>query len=142
MFSGPLVIKEIGYELWEVVEPFRFTSETGIFVDVLVGFPTDLASIPRVLQSILGKIGAYSQPGVVHDMLYHRHRTGMDTVITRKQADQILREGCKLKANEYGVTDNSDVIYNGCRIGALSSWETPQERMDRLDTGDDEFLDN
>ena len=142
MFSGPLVIKEVGYELWEVVEPFRFTSETGIVVDVPVFFETDLASIPRILQSMLGKIGTYSQAGVVHDLLYYNHRSGLDTTITRKQADQILREGCSLKAKEYGVADQSDIIYNGCRIGALSLWETLKERMDRLSSGDDEFLDN
>ena len=142
MFSGPLVIKEVGYELWEVVEPFRFTSETGIVVDVPVGFETDLASIPRILQSMLGKIGTYSQAGVVHDLLYYNDRHRLDTSVTRKQADQILREGCSLKAKEYDVTDQSDIIYNGCRIGALASWETPQERRERLDRGDDEYLDN
>ena len=50
MFSGPLVIKEIGYEKWSVVEPFRFTSETGLVVDVPIGFETDLASNPRIHQ--------------------------------------------------------------------------------------------
>ena len=141
MFSGPLVIKETGYERWEVVEPFRFTSETGVVVDVPAGFETDLASIPRALQSILGKLAGYSQPAVVHDLLYYWHRHGVDTAISRRDADQILREGIELKEREYGVPMDADTIYSGCRMGGLASWETPQERSDRLDRGDTEFLD-
>jgi hypothetical protein len=141
MFSAPLVIREIGYERWEVVEPFRFTSETGLVVDVPIGFETDLASIPRILQSILGKISGYSQPAVVHDLLYYWHRTGVDTDVSRKWADKILREGIELKEREYDVSMDADTIYTGVRMGGLASWETPQERRERLDRGDDEYLD-
>ena len=144
MFSAPLVIREIGYERWSVVEPFRFTSETGIVVDVPVGFETDLASVPKIVRSWVSAIGCNSQPATVHDMLYYNHRHGLDAVITRQQADAILREGIELKEDEYTVPlsdKRADIIYQGCRLGGLQSWETSAERMDRLDRGDTEFLD-
>jgi hypothetical protein len=144
MFSAPLVIREIGYERWSVVEPFRFTSETGIVVDVPVGFECDLASVPSWLRSLVSKIGYWSQPAVVHDLLYYNHRHGVDAVISRLQADRILREGCRLKEDEYDVPSSkkrTDVIYAAVQSGGLSTWETTAERTERLDRGDDEFLD-
>jgi hypothetical protein len=144
MFSAPLVIREIGYERWAVVEAFRFTSETGIVVDVPVGFECDLASVPSWLRSVVSKIGYWSQPAVVHDLLYFNHRHGLDDVITRKQADRILREGCRLKEDEYAVPSSkcrTDIIYTAVQAGGVASWETSAERMERLDRGDTEFLD-
>ena len=141
MFSAPLRIEEIGYEKWRVLEKFRFTSKTGLIVEVPADFTTDLASIPRILQSILGKISGYSQPAVVHDYLYYAHRNGDDTTVTRKQADKILREGIEFKEVAYGVPMDGDTIYQGVRMGGLASWERPDERRERLDKGDSEFLD-
>jgi len=144
MFSAPLVIKETGHNRWSVVEPFRFTSESGLVIDVPVGFETDLASVPQVFQGLIGKVGYWSQAAVVHDWLYHRHRLGLDNTVTRKQADKILLEGSIIKAEMYGVQGGDNrhaVMYQGVRLGGLMTWETPQERSDRISTGDDEFLD-
>jgi hypothetical protein len=144
MFSAPLVIREIGYERWAVVEPFRFTSKTGIVVDVPVGFETDLASVPAWLRSLVSKIGYWSQPAVVHDLLYYNHRNGVDATISRKQADKILLEGCRLKEDEYNVPlsdRRNELIYTAVTAGGLITWERSDERAERLDRGDDEFLD-
>lgn len=145
MFSAPLVLKEIGNELFEVVEPFRFTSATGHLVDVRAGFQTDLASIPEIFQSLVPKVGYYSQPAVVHDWLYHRHRTGVDTITSRREADKILLEACEIKSEMYEVSALSQkhhAIYSAVRLGGLASWETPGERRTRLDMhGDTEYMD-
>jgi hypothetical protein len=143
-FSAPLVIREIGYERWAVVEPFKFTSKTGIVVDVPAGFETDLASVPPWLRSVVSKIGYWSQPAVVHDLLYYNHRNGVDAAITRQQADKVLLEGCRLKENEYNVPlsdRRNELIYTAVRAGGLGTWETADEREDRLDLGDTEYLD-
>lgn len=144
MFSAPLVIREIGYERWQVVEPFRFTSKSGIVVNVPVGFETDLASVPSWLRSVVSKIGYWSQPAVVHDLLYYHHRNGVDAVVTRREADKILLEGCRLKENQYNVPiqdRRNELIYTAVRAGGLGTWETPDERVERLDRGETEYLD-
>jgi hypothetical protein len=135
-FTGPLVIEETGYERWKVAKPFKFISSTGLVVAVDAGFETDLASIPAIAQSLVSKLGYWTQPAIVHDLLYYRHRTELDDTIPRLQADDILLEGIKLKAAEYSVpnVERRDwLIYGAVRAGGLSSWETPDERQERLE---------
>ncbi len=145
MFTAPLVIKEIGYDRWEIVEDFEFRSSTGLVVSVHRGFQTDLASVPDLFAIIVSKIGYWSQPAVAHDLLYYNHRNGLDTAVTRKQADRILREGCKVKAAEYSVPDidrRDQLIYQAVRFGGLSSWETFKEKQERQSSSNDDwFLD-
>ena len=134
-FTGPLITEQIGHELWKVAKGFAFIDSKGVRTDIPAGFETDLASIPSVAQGIVSKVGYWSQAAVVHDLLYYRHRNGMDTTTTRLQADDTLLEGCKLKADEYSVSDmerRNWLIYGAVRVGGLSSWETPEERRERL----------
>ena len=143
-FSAPLVIEEIGVELFKVVQAFRFASASGPVVDVPAKFETDLASVPKVFQSVVGKIGYWSQAAVVHDLLYYQHRSGNDTNLTRLQADRILLEGCRIKAIEYSVPDIARkdwLIFGGVRLGGAASWVTPGEKLLLEDEGDDTFLD-
>ena len=120
-------------------------SSTGLVVFVPAGFETDLASVPDVFAILVSKIGYWSQPAVIHDMLYANHRNELDTVITRKQADRILREGCKIKAHEYGVPDSKrrdHLIYQAVRFGGTASWETLAEKLAREQSKEDDwFLD-
>ena len=135
-FTGPLVIEEVGYEQWEIVKGFSFQSNTGLVVDVEKGFACDLASIPALAQSLVSKLGYWTQPAVVHDVLYYRSRVELDDSITRLQADDILLEGIKLKAHEYSVPimERRDwLIYGAVRAGGLDSWESPGERRERFD---------
>lgn len=143
-FSAPLVIKEIGYEYWEVAASFRWTAKSGIVVLVDTGFTTDLASVPQVFRSLVPKIGYWSQAAVVHDLLYRNHRTGVDATTTRLQADRFLREGCRDKARAYNVPDRKRKdweIYHFVRAFGLESWETLEERNERLMSEDEEYLD-
>lgn len=145
MFTGPLVIKGVGYDKWEVVEDFEFHSDTGLVVSVPSGFQTDLASVPELFAFLVSKIGYWSQPAVVHDVLYHNHRNELDATITRKQADLILREGCKVKAHEYGIPDiqrRDHLIYQAVRFSGTASWETLEEKRAREQSANDDwFLD-
>ena len=135
-FTGPLRTEQIGHQRWKVTEPFSFISSAGLVVDVEAGFETDKASIPAVAQGIVSKCGYWDQAAVCHDLLYRNHNTGVDTAITRLQADDILLEGCRVKAQDFSVPDSERrdwLIYGGVRVGGLSSWETPDERRERLD---------
>lgn len=130
-FTGPLVIREVGYERWEVVEPFEYWTDAGDCISVPAGFPTDMASVPQILRSAVPKIGYYSQAAVVHDKLYLDHREGRNATITRLQADTWLREGARDKAREYGVPDHLRrewAIYHAVRLGAEAHWLTPAEK--------------
>jgi hypothetical protein len=135
MFTGPLITEQIGHEQWRIVEPFEFRSDTGLVVAVVSGFETDLASIPAVAQGLISRVGYWNQGAVCHDVLYRNHRDGLDDAVTRLQADDILLEGCRVKAIDFGVPNSQRrdwLIYGGVRIGGLDSWETSAEREDRL----------
>lgn len=146
-FSGPLITEQIGHQRWEVVKPFRFHSSEGLVVRVRAGFQTDLASIPALAQAVVSKVGYWSQAAVVHDLLYFNHRSGLDAVFTRQQADRILLEGCKIKARDFGVSDSERrdwLIYGAVTLGGLESWETPKERAARIEklTDNTDIIDN
>lgn len=138
-FSGPLVIKEIGYEMWEIAHSFHLRV-SGLYPDDIItipeGFITDLASVPHLARSLVPKIGYWSQAAVIHDILYHNHRTGQDTDWTRKEVDKVFRDAASAKADEYGVPESrrkEKILYLGVRMGGLASWETEEERKERLE---------
>jgi len=130
MFSNRLIIGEIGFEKWQLETPFTFNSITGLTVTVDDGFICDLASVPGIAQSLVSKMGYWTQPAVLHDWLYHRHRNGLDKVVTRLQADNMFIEGCRIKAAEYDVPlleRREWLLYGGVRAGGWGSWATPEE---------------
>jgi len=132
-FSNTSVIEEVGYNQWKVFRGFTYTSETGLVVQVPDGFLTDLASVPRAVKSLVDTPSYWSQAAVVHDVLYYNHRHGMDTTVTRIQADKILVEGMRDKAHAYGVPDadrREYLVLGGVRIGGAASWYTPQETLE------------
>ena len=134
-FTEPLRTEQIGHQKWKIIRGFAFQSKTGRRVYVPKGFECDLASIPSALQSFVSKVGYWSQGAVVHDLLYANHRNGIDIVITRLEADRLLREGCTVKVNQWNVPRSerrTKLIYSAVRLGGLESWETPKEREERL----------
>ena len=61
-----------------------------VIIVVDKGFTTDLASIPRVFQSVVPKLGHHIRPAIVHDYAYEGH-----TSLTRKEADAMFLDGMK-----------------------------------------------
>jgi hypothetical protein len=103
-----------------------------------------LASVPDVFQSLVPKLGYWTQPAIVHDLLYLFHRNDSNTTILREDADRILLEGCRIKAKEYGVplyARRDQFIYRGVRAGGLYSWMTPAEKQEFERNDYQEFLD-
>src|SRR5438105_313770 len=90
-FASPLVVRDDG-GTFVVVEPLSYESAVlGGVLTVPAGFPTDFASIPRGLWSILPPIGKYDAGAVCHDKLY-RDGTFDGRAIERRIADRVLRE--------------------------------------------------
>lgn len=134
-FTGPCINEQIGHQRWKVFQTFDFISDTGLVVSVEAGFEHDFASIPAIVQGLISKVGYWSQGAIVHDLLYYRHRTGLDDRITRLQADNLLLEGLRIKADEFNVPDverRDWLIYGGVRIGGLNSWLTQEEKKQNL----------
>lgn len=69
------------------------TGDDGLPVKVVVpeGFPTDLASIPRVFRFLIVKNGRHRAPAIVHDYLC---RLGLD--FSRVTADKIFLEAMQV----------------------------------------------
>ena len=133
-FTAPLQIEEVGYERWRVITPFSFVYNRELSILIPIDFETDLASVPSVFGPVVPKIGYWSQPAVVHDYLYHNHREGHDSTMSRARADKIFHEGIKLKAKEYDVPTylrRDWIIYGGVRAGGENSWLTKKEKEER-----------
>lgn len=82
---------------------------------VPTGFKTDLASIPRVLWSVLPPMGGYSDGACVHDYCYQTADGGM----SRGDADGVLNEAMAVA----GVGRFTRwVIYAGIRSGGWVTW--------------------
>jgi len=95
MFAGRVALTPIGMnggDRWyETLEPFSFRSARyDALIKVPVGFQTDLASVPRILQPALQKDGGILEAALVHDYLYSHAAQAMG--FTRKQADLIFLE--------------------------------------------------
>jgi len=83
-------------------------------VRVAQGFGTDLASIPRLFQNIVPKIGRHIQPAIVHDFTYV-----YDTGLTKKEADAMFLDGMK----SVGVAWlRRRVMWLAIRIGGTGRW--------------------
>lgn len=91
LFPHPLRLEDAGLRgdvrLWKLLGPYSYRSSLGL-VTAEEGFITDLASIPRALQSFFSPSGPWMGPAVIHDLLY----TPTNTRFTRKQADEIFKE--------------------------------------------------
>lgn len=154
-FTSNLVIEEIGYERWRIARPFSFHSDLGLIVHVEAGFETELASIPPIARAFVPKMGYWSQAAAVHDVCYWGHRNsvqvGVDSAtgeyvdIDREMADKLLKNGCEAKEMEYDIPlyqKRTFTIYAGVLAGGLSSWETKEEKAERLSRNeiDEDFL--
>jgi len=92
-FTEPLIVKKISKRMWEVQRGFNYhigAEHNKEFVHVPEGFPTDFASIPRILWIIFPPDGQYTQSSVLHDYLY------FSRIYKRRKADHIFLESMKV----------------------------------------------
>lgn len=92
---GPLNKKTGTRPVFKAFDYYVGSLQSGVWVEVPLGFETDGASVPKVLWWILPPFGKYGQAAVVHDKLY---RDGILLVdgkpvhVTRARADAIFLE--------------------------------------------------
>ncbi len=102
-----------------VMEPLVYQSQLlGGVVRVPVGFVTDFASIPWIVQWRIPKLGPWNRAAVVHDWLYSQGRFNGQP-IPRKMADGVLNEAMSVTVPDHDVRL---LIYNGVRLGGWWPW--------------------
>ncbi len=107
--TGHFIVDEAFTATWarRGKEPFRLR--------VPEGFGTDLASIPRLFQNIVPKIGRHIQPAICHDYAYV-----YDTGLTKAEADTMFLDGMK----SVGVPwYRRRVMYWAVRVGGKGHWD-------------------
>ena len=80
-------------------------------VIVPVGFPTDLASVPRALRGVVSKVTGI-EASIAHDWLYDQ-REGK-----RADADRLFYEMLKLSESRWKAW----IMYRAVRIGGGIAW--------------------
>ena len=116
-FKTDLIVKaDISHDgMWIVHDPLEYLTDSGVDIVVPAGFPTDLASIPRIAQSVIEVNGKHRRAAVIHDYLYHFG------IGTREDADGILKEAMlRDGVNE----EEAIVIYEAVRLGGASHWKS------------------
>lgn len=99
---------------WTVVEPLVYRGRDDTFV-VPGGFPTDFASVPRVVVWLVPRFGRYTLPAILHDWLVSEGlRRGL---VSPRDADGIFRRSMR----ELGVpVVRRWLMWTGVRWGALT----------------------
>ena len=117
-FLSKLVYSKVGKVKHELTKPLLYTTKIlpssiktaeEFLITVPVGFPTDGASIPRLVWTLVGSrfSGLHVEPAVIHDFLYAIH------LYSRKKADLIFLEALK----SCGVSLwKRQIIYRAVRI--------------------------
>jgi Protein of unknown function (DUF1353) len=87
-----VVLEQIGPKTFRIVEPFRYvdarTGDSFLVPDPRWGDqPTDLASVPAVLQWVVPRYGQHTLPAILHDQLVVKDLAG-----DRDRADGIFRD--------------------------------------------------
>ena len=90
-------------------ERLVYLSDLGGLIIVPAGFETDLASIPRIFQSLVPKVDKHMLPAIVHDYLCRKED------YKRKLADKIFLEAMRLKQVN---PVRRRIMYWAVRIGA------------------------
>jgi len=59
-----------GSKCWEVSEPITYVLTNGETIVIPKGFKTDLASVPKIFNSIINTFGDFIHGALVHDWIY------------------------------------------------------------------------
>jgi hypothetical protein len=72
-FKQALELKQVDEIDWETTQNLTYEGRDQDFT-VKKGFKTDLASVPKLFQSLFGRSGSYARAAVLHDLLWRISR--------------------------------------------------------------------
>lgn len=79
----PIAVEILGKGNFRLIRPINAIAYK-YRIDILDGFVTDFASIPKIAWSVIGCPTDYALPGAVHDAMYRSR------LLSRKEADYIF----------------------------------------------------
>lgn len=88
-FTTPANLEMIDNYRWKLLTPFDYhvgDYPSTEIITVPAGFITDLASIPRLLWSLMPPNGEYAKAAIIHDYLYD------NAINNKKYADDVFFE--------------------------------------------------
>ena len=93
-----------------------FWNRAGNITKIVIprGFTTDLASVPRIFQSIIPKLGHHIRPAIVHDYCYEGF-----TKLDRAESDEMFLEGMKQTKVSWL---RRKVMWLAVRVGGKGWW--------------------
>ena len=95
-FHDHLDLRAYGAKRWKLLTRYRYTTDLlggSVLLGVPKGFITDLASIPRVVRSLVPQVGRHRGAAVIHDWLY---ATANIHDFSRRLCDRIFLEAMKV----------------------------------------------
>lgn len=137
-FTRSLVLEDTGDgRHWSLFAAIRYEigkEGSGHYVDIPAGFITDLASVPRVLHSLVPPTGRGNASSVLHDYLYQHpyfyyrlpgSRVANLSMLDRLACDQIFYEALRVQGAGWL---RAQAMYRGVRIGGWRPWRRYRER--------------
>ncbi|HGJ5067315.1 TPA: DUF1353 domain-containing protein [Salmonella enterica subsp. enterica serovar Muenchen] len=87
--TTPAIFEILAQYNWRVHEPFAFylSDDNSDEIEVLTGFVTNLATVPRIFWILLPPDGKYAKAAIIHDYLYD------NALRTKQEADRIFLDG-------------------------------------------------
>jgi len=132
---------DAGEDLFMLLEPLIYESNTVGMIIVPRGFVTDFTSVPRVPIAYMLAGGVAKEAAVLHDFLYtFPHSTGTGRTVTRLESDCILRgagiEGMRLPGDEFIIAVYNQIkfcvprlMWAMVRLFGRSHWGKPSRPL-------------
>lgn len=136
-FDGRIHVMDWGSDEWVLTRPLTYFTNvlnkfTALPITAPRGFVNDLASIPRLFQSLIPKIGKHRYAAVTHDWMYYKQGHIGNLRLSRKQADKIFLEGMKVAGVKW---IRRHAMYQAVRAGGWRYWnlkDKPNRMIDEI----------
>ena len=135
-FLTPLVVENLATDEQRnarVVSPLVYVAADLRQFDVPAGFRSDLASIPQLLQAVVGKWERHAPAAVLHDWLYLTHE------VDRRTADDVFAEAMR----SLGVPAwKRRSMWTVVRVFAGFAWKADLSRHAQSSSGEKMYSDH